>query len=75
MATATKTKRKAEWQNRYRDKTYDLFSLMFPKGEKEQLKAHVEKFGKGTTASLNGYINKAIKEAIERDLSPPPKGL
>ena len=61
-------KRKAEWQNNYNAKNYDRIGIFIPKGEKDQLKAHVEKYGKGITSSVNGYIKQAIKRAMEQDL-------
>ena len=68
-------KRNYKWTNAYNAKTYDRVALDLPKGERDLLKAHVEKYGKGVTASVNGYIKQAIQQAMERDLSPPPQGL
>ena len=50
-------------QNKYMTKAYDRFNLFFPKGEKDKLRAHAEARGE----SLNGFINRAIREALERD--------
>ena len=49
--------------NRYSAKAYDRISLMVHKGEREQIQAHAAERGE----SVNGFINRAIKEAMERD--------
>ncbi|MBR1373740.1 hypothetical protein IJ556_04730 [bacterium] len=49
--------------NKYIAKAYDRVNLLLKKGEKEQVNSHAEKQGE----SLNGFINRAIKETIERD--------
>ena len=56
-------KRKAEWQNNYIAKTYDRVNLTLPKGKKKDLQDYVKKNGE----SLNGFVNRAIDEAMERD--------
>lgn len=48
---------------KYNAKAYDQVKVLVKKGEREQLKAHAEKQGE----SLNGFINRAIKETIEND--------
>lgn len=50
--------------NRYIDKAYDRINLTVKKGEKERIKAHAEKHDAG---SVNGFIQRAISETIERD--------
>lgn len=55
--------RKAKWQNDYIARTYDRVNLTMPKGRKEIVQAHAEARGE----SVNGFINRAISEAIERD--------
>ena len=45
------------------DKAYDKILLRLPKGRKEELKAHAESQGE----SVNGFINRAIENQIERD--------
>lgn len=50
-------------KNKYNAKTYDRIALQVKKGEREQLKSHAEKRGE----SLNGFINRAIRETVERD--------
>ena len=52
---------------RYEDKAYDKVLVRFPKGKKDIIKAHVE----AHSESVNGFINRAIDEAIERDESAP----
>lgn len=49
--------------NRYIAKAYDRINLTVPKGEKETIKAHSEALGE----SVNGFIYRAITEAMERD--------
>lgn len=57
-------KTSAAVKNRYNDKAYDRINLTVPKGEKEVIKAHAEKHDGG---SVNGFIQRAIKETMERD--------
>lgn len=52
---------------RYEDKTYDKVLVRFPKGKKDIIKTHAE----AHSESVNGFINRAIDEAIERDESAP----
>ena len=58
-----KKKTNAQIKNDYAKKTYDDIRLQVKKGQKEVIKAHAEQHGE----SLNGFINRAIKETIERD--------
>ena len=55
--------RKAEWQNKYIARAYDRINLTVPKGRKDLIQAHAEAKGE----SVNGFINRAINETIERD--------
>ena len=48
---------------KYNAKTYDRIELKVAKGEKDILKAHAESCGE----SLNGFVNRAIDETMERD--------
>lgn len=41
----------------------DRINLTVPKGKKDTIKAHAEAQGE----SVNGFINRAIDEAMERD--------
>lgn len=61
MSPASKAQQKAV--NKYMQENYDRVSLMMPKGRKDVVKAQAAKNGE----SLNGYINRAIDEAMERD--------
>lgn len=45
----------------------DRLSIAAPKGRKDAVKAHAEARGE----SVNGFINRAIDETMERDLLPP----
>lgn len=57
------SKAKIAANNRYNEKAYDRINIAVPKGKKAVIKAHAESIGE----SINGYINKAIEEKIERD--------
>ena len=57
------SKAKIAANNRYNEKAYDRINIAVPKGKKAVIKAHAESIGE----SINGYINKAIDEKIERD--------
>jgi hypothetical protein len=50
-------------KNKYNAKAYDRLNITLPKGQKEKIQAHVEARGE----SLNGFVNRAIKETMERD--------
>ena len=58
-----KTKTTAQIKNDYAKKTYDDIRLQVKKGKKEIIKTHAAAQGK----SLNGFINDAIDEKMERD--------
>ena len=51
------------YQNKFIAKTYDRINLTVPKGKKEIVQAHAE----ARKESVNGFINRAILEAMERD--------
>ena len=51
--------------NKYVKSNYDRINVTMPKGRKEIIKAHAEARGK----SVNGFINEAIEEKLERDKS------
>ena len=53
-------------KNKYNAKAYDRIALQVKKGLKDSIKAHAESRGE----SLNGFINRAINETIERDTHP-----
>ena len=48
---------------KYVKNNYDRHVLTMPKGNKNKIKAHAAKQGE----SLNGFINRAITETMERD--------
>lgn len=48
---------------KYVKNNYDSFIVRTPKGKKDIIKAHAEQQGE----SLNGFINRAIDETIERE--------
>ncbi len=54
---------KTDYKNKWQAEKCDRISLVVPKGKKEQIKAFAEQQGE----SLNGFINRAIDEAIERE--------
>lgn len=54
-------------QNRYIAKAYDRINLTVPKGRKDAIQAHAE----AHSESVNGFINRAISEAMERDNRDP----
>lgn len=57
------TELKKRNQYEYDKRAYDHIHLQVPKGKKETIASHAQKQGK----SLNGYINEAIDEKMERD--------
>ena len=50
-------------QNKWIAKASDRINLTVPKGQKERLQAHAEAHGE----SVNGFINRAISETLERE--------
>ena len=49
--------------NKWNAKAYDRVNLTMPKGRKAEIQAHAEQRGE----SVNGFLNRAIDEAMERD--------
>ena len=49
-------------QNKYISKAYDRINLLVPKGDKEQIQAAADAAGQ----SINGYINRLIKQEMGR---------
>ena len=49
--------------NKYVKTNYDRINVTMPKGRKDIIKAHAESKGE----SVNGFINRDIEEAMERD--------
>ena len=50
-------------KDRYNAKTYDEIKVRVNKGKKETIQSHAESHGQ----SVNGFINSAIDEKMERD--------
>ncbi len=61
MAPASKAQQKAV--AKYMKENYDVFQIRMPKGKKEEIKAHASMQGE----TLNGFINRAIDEAMKND--------
>lgn len=57
------SKARIEANNRYNSKAYDRINIAVPKGDKDKIKSHAEKNGE----SLNGFVNRAIDETIQRE--------
>ncbi len=55
---------KVKYKNEFITKAYDRINLTVPKGKKEIIKTHSD----STHESVNGFINRAIDEAIQRDV-------
>lgn len=49
--------------HKYVKANYDRLDLTMPKGRKDVIKAHAEAQGE----SINGFINRAIDETLERE--------
>lgn len=65
MSPASKSQQKAV--NKYMKENYDRVNLTMPKGKKEKVSSYAQEHGK----SLNGYINEAIDEKMQRDNEKP----
>lgn len=57
------TKAQQRAVTKYIKNNYDRIEVKTEKGQKDIIKAHAEKQGE----SVNGFIKRAIDEAIERD--------
>jgi predicted HicB family RNase H-like nuclease len=53
---------------KYKEKAYDRLEISVVKGKKTSLQAHAVERGE----SLNGFVNRAIDEAVARDKSAQP---
>jgi len=62
-APKRKTHTSNEVKRRYNEKTYDRLQLVVPKGKKDTIRAYAENIGE----SLNGFVNRAIDETMERE--------
>lgn len=49
--------------SKYMKENYDVYQIRMPKGKKELIKAHADAHGE----SVNGFINRAVDETMERD--------
>lgn len=56
-------KTSASVKNKWNAKAYDRINLMLPKGQKALIQEHAEAQGE----SVNGCIQRFIKEGMERD--------
>ncbi len=66
MQASNKSKESAtRAKKKYNAKAYDNILLVLPKGYKDKIKKHTIT----TNESINGFINRAIREAIEKDCS------
>lgn len=53
--------------NKYKKNNYDRIEITAPKGRRDEIKAHAE----AHSESVNGFINRAIAETMERDRAAP----
>ena len=68
---AKNSKARIDANRRYGEKAYDRIALTVKKGKKDLIQEHVVKHGE----SLNGFLNRAIDETMERDNRPTKKPL
>ena len=54
---------------KYEAKVYDKILLRLPRGKKDTIQAHAE----AHRESVNGFINRAITETMERDNGAPAR--
>lgn len=54
---------------KYEAKAYDKTLIRLPKGRLDEIRTHIAPTGE----SLNGFINRAISEAMERDGADKPQ--
>lgn len=66
MAERKNSEARIKANNRYNEKAYDRINIAVPKGRKDLIKAHTESKGE----SINGFVNRAIDETMEREKSP-----
>lgn len=59
----TASKAQLEAKDRYEAKAYDKILLRVTKGKREEIRGHAEARGE----SVNGFINRAIDETMDRD--------
>ena len=68
MSPISEAQRKAV--RKYNEKSYDRLEIKVPKGRKAELQEHASAQGE----SLNGFVNRAIDEAVEREGQAAPDG-
>lgn len=64
MAPASKAQQRAV--AKYMQQNYDEIKVRVPKGKKDLYRNHAEQRGE----SLNGFMNRAAEEAVQRDGAP-----
>lgn len=55
--------------NKYKKNNYDRIEITVPKGQRAVFQAHAAALGE----SVNGFINRAISETMERDAAGSPQ--
>ena len=65
MSPISEARRRAN--EKYNAKAYDEIKIRVLKGRKAEIQAYAEARGE----SVNGFINRAISEAMERDKAAP----
>ena len=60
-----KTQAQIRANRKYNEKAYDRIELKVTKGKKETIQAHAS----DRDESLNGFVNRAIDETMERDIT------
>ena len=63
IAMAKNSEARIKANNKYNDKAYDRINIAVPKGKKAILQEVANRYG----LSVNGYLNKLIDEAMERE--------
>lgn len=66
MSPTSKSQQKAV--HKYVKNNYDRINLMVYKGQREIIRNHAEKQGE----TLNGFVNRAVVELMEREGEPLP---
>ena len=61
-------KASAASKNAWNARNYDRINLIVKKGQKQVIQAHAEQTGE----SVNGFINRAIEETMQRDSERSP---
>ena len=67
MPSQKYTEARKEGNRKWDAANLDRISIAVPKGKKDVIKAHAEAQGE----SVNGFINRAIDETMERDSADP----